>query len=103
MSYSRWSRSNWYAFSNINGCLSLWHVKGKHIDLEYFECAKASKEWITDLYECTSEDADEAMKYIGYYLEENTEEDCKKAVAEFQAEYNEFIDKLDKMMESKNE
>ena len=90
MSYSRWSRSNWYAFSNVNGCLSLWYVKGPHRDLLYRECAEATKEWIIELYDCSSEDADEAMKYIGYFLEDHTEEGCNQAVEELIAEMKEM-------------
>lgn len=28
MSYARWSNSNWYAFDNVDGFFSLWHVEG---------------------------------------------------------------------------
>lgn len=68
MSYARWSYSNWYAFDNVNGKFSLWHVSGPSLDLEYEDMKKANNfdlRWIHDLYpEASKEDVKEAHRII---------------------------------------
>jgi len=44
MSYARWSNSCWYAFYNVNGCLSLWYDIDTTIDWEYKELTEIMKQ-----------------------------------------------------------
>lgn len=59
MAWSRWIGSNWYAFDNVNGKFSMWHVAGPHLDLDYEDIKKGFEydgEWLRDLYPEASED-----------------------------------------------
>ena len=95
MSYARWSNSSWYAFYNVNGCLSLWYSMDKTIDIHYDDALTITKEDILQVYECTDEEADEAMTYIGYYLEDYDPKDSE----EYTRELNELMNKLEKYSE----
>jgi hypothetical protein len=70
MSYARWSNSAWYAFYNVNGCLSLWYSMDKTIDIPYEDALTITKEDVMMVYECSEEEAEEAMKYVGRFLED---------------------------------
>lgn len=70
MSYARWSNSCWYAFYNVNGHLSLWYDMDHIIDIPYDDALDVTKEDIQRVYGCTEEEAEEAMEYIGYYIED---------------------------------
>ena len=85
MSYARWSNSSWYAFYNVNGCLSLWYDMEKTIDIPYEEALEITKEDVMMVYECSEEEAEEAMKYVGLFLEDydpKDEEDYAKEMEE---------------------
>ena len=90
MSYARWSNSSWYAFYNINGCLSLWYDMEKTIDIPYEEALEITKEDVMMVYECSEEEAEEAMKYVGYFLEDYDPKDKE----EHEKEMEEFFKKL---------
>ena len=90
MSYARWSNSSWYAFYNINGCLSLWYDMEKTIDIPYEEALEITKEDILRTYECTDEEAEEAMKYVSLFLEDYDPKDKE----EHEKEMEEFFKKL---------
>jgi hypothetical protein len=98
MSYARWSNSAWYAFYNVNGKLSLWYDMDHTIDLEYDDLME-SKQYedeslITQLilmYECTREEAIEAIQYINMYLEDYDPKDGEQ----YEKELAEFMEKLD--------
>ena len=77
MSYARWSNSSWYAFYNVNGKLSLWYSMDKTIDWEYEELIYIMQQdpekiplFFMAVYECTVEEAEEAMTYIKNYIED---------------------------------
>ena len=70
MSYARWSNSSWYAFYNVNGCLSLWYSMDKTIDIPYEDALHITKEELIAVYECTDAEAVEAMTYIKSYIED---------------------------------
>jgi hypothetical protein len=70
MSYARWSNSAWYAFYNVNGCLSLWYSMDKTIDIPYEDALDITKEELIAVYECTDAEAVEAMTYIKSYIED---------------------------------
>ena len=70
MSYARWSNSCWYAFYNVNGCLSLWYSIDKTIDIPYEDALHITKEELITVYECTDDEAVEAMTYIKSYIED---------------------------------
>ena len=70
MSYARWSDSAWYAFYNVNGSLSLWYSIDKTIDIPYEDALDITKEELIAVYECTDEEATEAMTYIKSYIED---------------------------------
>lgn len=89
MSYARWSNSCWYAFYNVNGKLSLWYDMDKTIDIDYEDCKDITAEQIRVVYDCTQEEAEEAMKYIGYYMEDYDPEVGK----EYQKEVQEMLAK----------
>ena len=100
MSYARWSNSSWYAFYNVNGKLSLWYDMDHTIDLEYEDLMEfkqyEDEALITQLilmYECTREEAIEAIQYINMYLEDYDPKDGE----EYEKELAEFMDKLEKL------
>ena len=100
MSYARWSNSAWYAFYNVNGKLSLWYDMDHTIDLEYGDLMEfkqyEDEALITQLilmYECTREEAIEAIQYINMYLEDYDPKDGEQ----YQKELAEFMDKLEKL------
>ncbi len=96
MSYARWSNSSWYAFYNVNGKLSLWYDLDKTIDLEYEDLMEfkqyEDEALITQLilvYECTREEAIEAIQYINQYLEDYDPKDSE----EYNKEVSEMLKK----------
>lgn len=94
MSYARWSNSSWYAFYNVNGKLSLWYDMDKTIDIEYDDCEDIDVESLMAVYGCTKEEAEEAMTYIGYFME-----DYDPKVGE---EYNKEVSEMLKKWESED-
>lgn len=97
MSYARWSNSAWYAFYNVNGKLSLWYDMEHTIDLEYDDLMEfkqyEDEVLITQLilvYECTRNEAIEAIQYINQYLEDYDPKDGEQ----YQKELVEFMEKL---------
>ena len=93
MSYARWSNSAWYAFYNVNGCLSLWYDMEHTIDIPYEDALTITKEDVKMVYECTEEEAEEAMKYVGYFIEDYDPKDKE----EYEKELAEFFKKLDEL------
>jgi hypothetical protein len=98
MSYARWSNSAWYAFYNFNGKLSLWYDMDHTIDLEYDDLMEfkqyENEALITQLilmYECTREEAIEAIQYINMYLEDYDPKDGEQ----YQEELANLMEKLD--------
>ena len=98
MSYARWSNSAWYAFYNVNGCLSLWYDMEHTIDIPYEDALTITKEEIIMVYGCTEEQAEEAMKYIGYFIEDYEPEQKE----EYEKELREFMNTLDKLEAEEN-
>lgn len=94
MSYARWSDSSWYAFYNVNGCLSLWYDMEHTIDIPYEEALTITKEDIIMVYKCTDEEAEEAMKYVGYFLKDYDPKDEE----EYEKEINAMFEKLGEKM-----
>lgn len=90
MSYARWSNSSWYAFYNVNGCLSLWYDMEHTIDIAHEDALTITKEDIIMVYGCTEEEADEAMGYVKLYLEDYDPKDKE----EYDKEVNELLIKL---------
>ena len=81
MSYSRWSNSSWYTFYNVSSgelredqVLSLWYSIDTCYDWTYEQLLDVTSEFLIKEYECTSDEASEAMEYIGFFLEEVAEE-----------------------------
>jgi hypothetical protein len=72
MSYSRWSNSCWYAFYNVNGCLSLWYDLDHTIDLTHEECEIIDKDKLIEIYGCSPKEATEALEYVAIFLENYT-------------------------------
>ena len=77
MSYSRWSNSAWYTFYNASSgefreeqVLSLWYFMNICHDWTYEQLLDVTSEFLIKEYECTSEEADEAMGYIEVFLQE---------------------------------
>lgn len=96
MSYARWSNSAWYAFYNVNGKLSLWYSMDKTIDIEYQDLLEfkqyEDEALITQLilvYECTRDEAIEAIQYIDQYLEDYDPADGEA----YRREVQEMLDK----------
>jgi hypothetical protein len=96
MSYARWSNSCWYAFYNVNGCLSLWYDMEHTIDIPYEDALTITKEDVIVMYECTEEEAEEAMKYVGYFLKDYDPKDVEKYIKE-------DMEILDKLMKEQND
>ena len=95
MSYARWSNSAWYAFYNVNGCLSLWYSLDKTIDIPYEDALDITKEELVAVYECTDAEAEEAMTYIKSYIEdydplekENYDKEVEAMIAKWKDEDN---------------
>jgi hypothetical protein len=97
MAYSRWGGSNWYAFYNCNGKLSLWAFE-KTTDWEAEDLKDITEQDIMVYYGCGPSDAKEAMKYIGYFLEDYVPND--PAVIEYRRQEAEFLESLKKAEES---
>ena len=99
MSYSRWSNSAWYSFYNVNGNLSLWYDLDHIIDLSYEEVTHMLEqeekipEFLISVYECTQEEAIEAIKYMKYFVEDYD----PKVGEEYKKELSEFMTKLENM------
>lgn len=93
MSYSRWSTSHWYSFYNVNGCLSLWYDMDHTIDLDIDLCKEATTDGLMSVYGCTLEEAEEAMKYIEYFIEDYD----PKVSEEYEKEIARFYNMLNKM------
>ena len=79
MSYSRWSTSCWYAFYNVNDKLSLWYDMDHTFDWDYdnlVDCMENDemKKVLIDRYGCTEFEAEEALKYINYFIEDYEDE-----------------------------
>lgn len=96
MSYARWSNSAWYAFYNVNGKLSLWYDLDHTFDWEYeplVDLMQYEDEFaITELvitYNCTREEASEAILYIKRFIEEYDPKDK----VEYQKEVDELLNK----------
>lgn len=85
MSYARWSNSCWYAFYNVNGKLSLWYDMEHTIDLEYEDCLTITAEEIVAVYKCTPKEAEEAMEYIKYFIEDYDPKDKEQYQQEVKA------------------
>ena len=90
MSYARWSNSSWYAFYNVNGCLSLWYDMEHTIDIPYEDALTITKEDVMMVYECNEEEAEEAMKYVSLFLEDYDPKDKE----EYEKEMDELFQKL---------
>ncbi len=80
MSYARWSNSCWYAFYNVNGCLSLWYSMDSTYDLTEEEVrdivSRDAPKRITaimEMYACDATEAEEAIQYMEQYLEDVNE------------------------------
>ena len=84
MSYARWSNSSWYAFYNVNGCLSLWYDMEHTIDIPYEDALTITKEDVMMVYECSEEEAEEAMKYVGLFLEDYDPKDEEEYAKEME-------------------
>lgn len=82
MSYSRWGNSNWYAFYNASSgytkasqVLSLWYAGEKGItDWEYSDFDDINVYDLMKHYNCTIEEAIEAMTYIQQFKKDVEEE-----------------------------
>ena len=76
MSYARWSNSNWYAFDNCSGLLSLWLAGGECLDHDYDVLREHQKAgtlsmWLYATYpDVTEDDIHEAITIIGRALED---------------------------------
>jgi tripartite-type tricarboxylate transporter receptor subunit TctC len=66
------------------------------IDIPYEEALTITKEDVIVRYECTKEEAEEAMKYVGYFLEDYDPKDVEKYIKE-------DMETLDKLMKEKND
>jgi hypothetical protein len=78
MSYARWSNSNWYAFDNVNGLFSLWHVSiGDNPDHDYdvlleMRDSGTLLEWLRVQYPGLGDhDAEEAIRIVVSALEKD--------------------------------
>ena len=97
MSYSRWSNSAWYSFYNVSSgdtrdeqVLSLWYDMDHIIDLTYADLQDVTAASIVEMYDCTDAEADEAMQYIAYFMQD-AEEEYPDAL--------QILDKIDKIGE----
>ena len=66
------------------------------IDIPYKEALTITKEDVIVMYECTDEEAEEAMKYVGYFLEDYDPKDVEKYIKE-------EMEILDKLMKEQND
>ena len=88
MSYARWSSSCWYAFYNVNGCLSLWYDMEHTIDWPYEELVELKQQpnivqKLIEIYECKQADAEEAIEYIDMFIEDYDPADVENYAKEF--------------------
>ena len=101
MSYARWSNSVWYAFYNINGCLSLWYDMEHTTDWPYenlvdFMESDDPVQALIDWYKCTEDEAKEAIVYIDMFIEDYDPADVEnyaKEFADFMLKLKEFENK----------
>ena len=77
MSYSRWSNSAWYTFYNASSSefreeqvLSLWYSMNTCYDWTYEKLLDFTPEFLIKEYECSSDEASEAMEYIESFLKD---------------------------------
>jgi hypothetical protein len=63
------------------------------IDIPYEDALTITKEDVKMVYECTEEEAEEAMKYVGYFIEDYDPKDKE----EYEKELAEFFKKLDEL------
>jgi hypothetical protein len=66
------------------------------IDIPYENALTLTKEDVIVMYECTEEEAEEAMNYVGYFLEDYDPKDVAKYIKE-------EMETLDKLMKEKND
>jgi hypothetical protein len=90
MSYSRWSNSTWYAFYNVNGCLSLWYDMDHIIDWKYEDVKDITVQKLIDVYDCSEVEAIEAIIYINEYLQDYDPKDTES----YNAKVKEFLEKI---------
>ena len=73
MAWLRWGGSNWYAFDNVNGKFSLWHISGPNLDIAYEDIKQgfgSDGEWLRDYYPSASEeDLEQAKKLLEKVLD----------------------------------
>jgi hypothetical protein len=100
MSYARWSNSCWYAFYNVNGCLSLWYSMDKTFDIPVEDVqeildrdAPERVAVIMEIYACAESEAEEAIKYMEMFLEDYDPKDTE----EYNREVKELMDKWEGM------
>jgi hypothetical protein len=60
------------------------------IDIPYEDALTITKEDVMMVYECSEEEAEEAMKYVGYFLEDYDPKDKE----EYEKEMEELFKKL---------
>ena len=78
MSYSRWSNSTWYSFWSVSDAItkedeifSLWLSIDETKDWSYNELKTWTVETVLENYESiTQSEAEEALEYIKYFLED---------------------------------
>ena len=76
MSYARWSNSNWYAFDNVSGKFSLWHVSTPYLDIHYCDLqalrdAGKLPGWLSGKYPSASPaEVDEAVGIVDEALKD---------------------------------
>ena len=63
----------------------------KTIDIPYEDALTITKEDVMMVYECSEEEAEEAMKYVGFFLEDYD----PKIQEEYDAEYTRLLKKLE--------
>jgi hypothetical protein len=63
------------------------------IDIPYEDALTITKEDVKMVYECTEEEAEEAMKYVGYFIEDYDPKDKE----EYEKELAELFKKLDEL------
>jgi hypothetical protein len=70
----------------------------KTIDIPYEDALDITKDEIVQVYECTEEEAEEAMTYISYYLEDYDPKDKE----EYHKELSAFMEKLESYKDAEN-
>jgi hypothetical protein len=76
MAWLRYSNSNWYAFDNVNGKFSLWHVAGPNKDVDYDEIPRDEYQrlaWLSRTYpEASAYDLKEIDRVLEAVLKERS-------------------------------